>query len=93
MDHWRALLPGRFLEVQYEDIVADMEKQARALLSYCDLPWEDACLAFHKTKRSVRTASVLQVRQPIYTSSVQRWRRVEKYLAPLIDALGEYAPK
>jgi tetratricopeptide (TPR) repeat protein len=93
MEHWRTLLPGRFLEVQYEDIVADVEREARNLISYCALPWEDACLAFHKTKRGVRTASVLQVRQPIYSSSVQRWRRVEKYLAPLIDALGEYAPR
>jgi tetratricopeptide (TPR) repeat protein len=93
MEHWRELLPGRFLEVQYEDIVADMQSQARRLISYCGLPWEDACLAFHETKRSVRTASVTQVRQPIYASSVQRWRRVEKYLGPLIEALGDYAPQ
>ncbi|MDD5247610.1 MAG: tetratricopeptide repeat protein [Rhodocyclaceae bacterium] len=92
MQHWRAVLPGRFLEVQYEDIVADMEGQARRLIDFCGLEWDDACLAFHKTKRSIRTASVTQVRQPIYASSVERWRHYEAFLGPLLDALGEFAP-
>jgi len=93
MDHWRRVLPaGAFLDVQYEDIVARQEAQARRLIEYCGLEWNDACLDFHNTKRSVRTASVTQVRQPIYTSSVERWRHYEKFLGPLLDALGDLVP-
>ena len=93
MEHWRrALPPGSFLEVQYEDIVADMEGQARRLIDWCGLDWHDDCLAFHKNQRSIRTASVAQVRQPIYGSSVERWRHYEAYLQPLLAALGEWAP-
>ncbi len=93
MQHWRRVLPdGAFLEVQYEDIVADMEGQARRLIDWCGLEWDDACLDFHKTERSVRTASVAQVRQPIYGSSVERWRHYETYLEPLLNALGEFSP-
>jgi tetratricopeptide (TPR) repeat protein len=92
--HWRKVLPaGAFLDVQYEDIVADQEAQARRMLDYCGLEWNDACLDFYKHKRSVRTASVVQVRQPIYNSSVERWRPYEKFLAPLLDGLGDLAPK
>ena len=94
MDHWRKVLPaGAFLDVQYEDIVADQEAQARRLIAYCGLEWNDACMDFHNTKRSVRTASVTQVRQPIYASSVERWRHYEKFLGPLLDALGDLVPE
>jgi tetratricopeptide (TPR) repeat protein len=93
MAHWRSVLPaGSFLEVQYEDIVADQESQARRMIAHCGLDWDDACLDFHDNKRSVRTASVTQVRQPIYRSSVERWRPYEKFLGPLLDALGDLAP-
>ncbi len=93
MNHWRSVLPaGSFLEVQYEDIVADQELQARRLIEYCSLEWNDACLSFHKTQRSVRTASLTQVRQPIYTSSIERWRPYEKFLAPLLETLGDLVP-
>ena len=93
MEHWRKVLPkGAFYEVQYEQLVSDPEAQTRALIDYCGLEWNDACLSPHKTERSVKTASVTQVRQPVYTSSVERWRRYEAHLQPLIDALGEYAP-
>lgn len=93
MDHWRKVLPaGAFLDIHYEDIVADQEGQARRLLDYCGLEWNDACLDFHKTKRQVRTASVTQVRQPIYTTSVERWRKYEKFLGPLLDELGDLVP-
>ncbi|OGS90457.1 MAG: hypothetical protein A2Z95_04445 [Gallionellales bacterium GWA2_60_18] len=93
MQHWRDVLPpGAFLDVRYEDIVADKEAQARRLIEYCGLEWDDACLDFHKTERAVRTASVTQVRQPIYTSSVERWRTYEKFLGPLLDALGGLVP-
>jgi hypothetical protein len=94
MEHWRKVLPeGSFLEVQYEDIVADMETQARRLIDWCGLEWDDACLEFHKNERSIRTASVTQVRQPIYTSSVERWRNYEQFLDPLLEALGEFRPE
>ena len=94
MDHWRKVLPaGAFLDVQYEDIVADQETQARRLIDYCGLEWDDACLDFHKTKRQIRTASVTQVRQPIYTSSVERWRKYEVHLGPLLEALGDLVPR
>ncbi len=93
MDHWRKVLPGdAFLDINYEDIVADQEKQARRLLDYCGLEWDPACLDFHKTKRQVRTASVTQVRQPIYNTSVERWRKYERFLGPLLDELGDLVP-
>lgn len=92
MAHWRKVLPdGAFLDIQYEDIVADQESQARKLLDFCGLEWNDACLDFHKTQRQVRTASLTQVRQPIYNSSVERWRKYKKFLGPLLDELGELA--
>lgn len=92
MDHWRRVLPGgAFLDIHYEDIVADQEGQARRLLEYCGLVWNDACLDFHKTRRQVRTASLTQVRQPIYTSSVERWRNYERFLDPLLEGLGGFA--
>ena len=93
MAHWRNVLPsGAFLDIRYEDIVKDQEGQARKLIEYCGLEWNDACLDFHKTKRSVRTASLTQVRQPIYNSSVERWRSYEKFLGPLLDVLGDLVP-
>lgn len=89
MAHWRRVLPpGAMLEVQYEEMVGDLEGQARRLLDYCGLAWDPRCLAFHETERAVRTASVNQVRQPLYRSSLERWRRYEKHLGPLIEALG-----
>ena len=89
MKHWRNALPeGAFLDVQYEELVADTGTQARRLLDYCGLEWNDACLNFHETRRSVRTASVTQVRQPIYKSSVERWRNYEKSIGPLLEALA-----
>jgi tetratricopeptide (TPR) repeat protein len=94
MEHWRKILPpGAFLDVQYEDIVADQETQARRMIDFCGLEWNDACIDFYKHKRAVNTASVMQVRQPIYKSSVERWRHYEKYLNPLLEALGNLAPK
>jgi hypothetical protein len=83
---------GAFLDIRYEDIVADQEAQARRLLEFCGLEWTDACLDFHKTKRQVRTASLTQVRQPIYNSSVERWRKYEEFLGPLLDELGDLVP-
>ena len=88
MAHWRRMLPvGRILDVRYEDVVADLEKQARRIIAYCGLPWDDRCLSFHETDRPVRTASATQVRQPIYNSAVGRWKVYAQYLRPLLDAL------
>lgn len=93
MEHWRNVLPeAAFHEVQYEELVTDKEAQTRRLIEYCGLEWNDACLESHKTERSIKTASVTQVRLPVYTSSVERWRPYEKHLQPLFEALGEYAP-
>jgi tetratricopeptide (TPR) repeat protein len=90
MDHWRKVLPeGAFYDLQYEQLVTDNETQARHLIEFCGLEWNDACLESHKNKRSIRTASVTQVREPVYTSSVERWRRYDKFLGPLKDALGD----
>lgn len=83
MDHWRRVLPLPMLEVHYEDMVADQERQSRAVIAFLGLDWDDRCLAFHTTKRTVKTASLWQVRQPIYKSSVARWRSYETQLAPL----------
>lgn len=83
MAHWRTVLQPSMLEVQYENLVADPENVVRGLLSACDLPWDDQCLHFHKTARPVTTASVVQARQPIFTSSLQRWKPFEAYLSAL----------
>jgi len=90
MAHWRRVLPkDRMLDVQYEEVVADLETQARRIIAYCGLPWDDRCLSFHETNRPVRTASATQVRQPIYKSAIGRWRVYEKHLGSLLSALGE----
>jgi hypothetical protein len=89
MEHWRRVLPrGVMLEVNYEDVISDLEGEARRMVSYCGLEWHDDCLSFHDTERLVRTASAVQVRQPIYKSSIGRWRAYESLLAPMIEALG-----
>jgi len=91
MEHWDKMLPGKILRVQYEDVVADLDTQVRRMLDYCGLPFEKACLEFHKTERSVRTASSEQVRKPIYKSGLAQWRNFERYLGPLKHALGPLA--
>lgn len=88
MDHWDTVLPGKVLRVQYEDVVADIEGEVRRILDHCGLPFEPACIDFHKTRRSVRTPSSEQVRQPIYTTGLDYWRNFEPWLEPLKDALG-----
>ena len=90
MDFWRAVLPqGVMIDVRYEDVVADLEGQGRRLVDHCGLDWDAHCLDFHRTERSVRTASLVQVRQPLYKTSVGRWRPYEAFLGPLRAALGE----
>lgn len=88
MRHFDEALPGRIHRVIYEDMVADPEAQTRALLDYCGLPFEAACLRFHETERAVRTASSEQVRRPIFTEALDHWRRFDAGLGPLREALG-----
>ena len=89
MDHWHAVLPGRILHVQYEEMVNDTEAQVRALLDYCGLEFEEQCLKFYETDRAVRTPSSEQVRQPIYKDAMDQWRHFEAHLDPLRESLGE----
>lgn len=89
MDHWRACLPGRILDVGYEHLVADQEGATRRLLAHCGLDFEPACLAFHRQAGAAATASAAQVRKPIYSSSVGRWRRYQRQLAPLAAQLEQ----
>jgi len=89
MRHWDAVLPGRVLRVQHEDVVNDLEGNVRRLLDYCELEFEPACVEFHKTERSVRTASSEQVRQPIYREGLDQWRHYEPWLGRLREALGD----
>ncbi|QPO13200.1 sulfotransferase [Thalassospira sp. A40-3] len=89
MAHWRAVLPkDRFIEINYEDLVTNIEPEARRLIDFLGLPWDDAMLDFHKTERSVRTASAAQVRQGLYQTSVERWKPYAPYIKPLLKALG-----
>jgi Flp pilus assembly protein TadD len=89
MEHWRRVLPpGRILDVRYEDVVADLEGQARRMVAHCGLAWDPRCLAFHEAARPVRTASATQVRQPIYGSAIGRWRVHKPLLGPLLAELG-----
>jgi hypothetical protein len=88
MDHWRRVLPsGVMLEVQYEDVVGDLEAAARRIVAHCGLEWDAACLAFHRHRRPVRTASLTQVRRPIYRASLGRGQSYGEFLAPLLAAL------
>jgi tetratricopeptide (TPR) repeat protein len=91
MRHWQAVLPpGTMLDVRYEDMVANTEQQARRLLEFLDLPWDERCLAFHQNKRRVDTASAAQVRKPIYQTSLARWERFADHLTPLLDLVKDY---
>jgi predicted Zn-dependent protease len=91
MRHWDGVLPGRILRVHHEDVVADLEGSVRRMLDYCGLEFEPACLAFHKTERSVRTPSSEQVRQPIFRDGLDHWKKYEPWLGPLKSALGNVA--
>ena len=96
MKHWHEVLPGKVLDVHYEETVDDLENQVRRILDFCDLPFEQSCVDFHQTERAVKTASSEQVRQPIYTGALGTWRRYEKHLdlwqeqlADIVDELPE----
>ena len=87
MDHWRSVLPGRIIDVVYEEVVEDLEGEARRLIASLGLDWEPACLEFHENEAAAMTGSAVQVRKKIYSSSVRRWRDYEAQLKPLADAL------
>ena len=90
MGHWQKTLPdGSFHTVHYENLVDDIENEARQMIAHCGLVWDDACLEFYKGERRVRTASVQQVRQPLYATSKEKWRRYEAELSPLIKTIGD----
>ena len=89
MEHWKALLPGQIFELSYEALVDDLEGMSRKMVDFIGLPWDDACLQFFETERTVATISKWQVRQPIYRTSVARWKPYEAYLGPLKAALGD----
>ncbi len=88
MTHWHKVFPGRILDINYQDLISDQENYSRELLEYCELEWDDQCLEFYNSGRTVVTASYAQVRQPIYSSSIERWRNYEQHLQPLLQELG-----
>ena len=93
MAHWRATLPAsHFLEVDYEAVVEGIETQTRRMLAFLSLPWDESCLRFHETERPIRTASVNQVREPLYRTSAGRWRKHASQLTRLLEALGVASP-
>ena len=87
LQHWRQRQPIGWLKFVYEDLVRDVESQARRLIDFIGLEWDPACLEFHSTRRVVRTASLVQVRQPVHTHSLGRWKRYKPFLQPLFRAL------
>jgi hypothetical protein len=87
MQRYRERFPGRFFDISYEATARDLEPNARALIEYLELPWEDACLEFHQQEGAVSTASAVQVREPAHTRSIGRWRRYEKHLQPMMEEL------
>ena len=93
MEHWDKVLPGRVLRVQHEDVIADLEGSVRRMLDYCVLPFEPACVEFHKTERTVHTASSEQVRRPINREGIGQWKPYAEWLAPLREALGPLADR
>jgi tetratricopeptide (TPR) repeat protein len=92
MEHWARVLPGKVTDIVNEDLVSDPDRGIRAAVASAGLSWDPACLSFHETQRPVFTASTAQVRRPINAGSVQRWRRYERHLGPLLEAMGPYAP-
>ncbi len=90
--HWLSVIPGPILEIQYETLVRNLEPESRRLIAFLGLEWEPACLEFHKTKRQVTTASTWQVRQPLYESSIGRWRHYEAHLGPMLRILARTNP-
>ena len=89
MDHWNRVLPNKILRVNNEDIIEDLEGQVRRMLEFLELPFEEECISFYETDRSVRTASSEQVRRPINKEGMERWKPYSRNLKPLLNHLGE----
>ena len=89
MDHWDKVLPNKILRVNNEDVIDDLEGQVKRMLDYLELPFEEECISFHKTNRSVRTASSEQVRKPVNKDGMGRWKPYAKNLKPLLDSLDK----
>ena len=89
MDHWEQVFPGKVHRIQYEELVTNFEPMVKRLLDFCGLEFEQSCIEFYKSDRSVRTPSSEQVRQPIYKSGMDQWRGFEAHLGPLKEALGD----
>ncbi len=90
MQHWKEVLPeGTILDVRYEDMVSDLERESKKLAAFIGMPWSESCLSFHRSGRAVITASASQVSQPIYKDSTNRWRKYEPYLTPLLEEIGD----
>jgi hypothetical protein len=92
MEHWQSVMPNPILDVSLEQLTTDLEAESRRMIDFLGLEWDEICLQFHGNERKVSTSSMWQVRQPTYTSSIERWRHYEKQLAPLINALGDVLP-
>ena len=90
MEHWSNLFPAAILAVEYENLVQNQEDVTRQIIEFLDLAWDQNCFHFFKTERHVHTASDIQVKKPIYTSSIARWRRYDKHLEPFNKGLSEY---
>ena len=88
MDHWHKVLPGEILTVQHSQVVDNLEDEVRRILDFCNLPFEQSCVEFHKTERSIRTPSSEQVRQPIFRDSIDAWKNYNEWLDPLKESLG-----
>jgi hypothetical protein len=91
MNHWQKVVPLKMFELRYEQMIGEQESTSRRLIDFAGLEWNDACLTFHETERTVRTLSRWQVRQPLYSTSVKRWKKYEEFLGPLIEGLGDLA--
>jgi len=87
MEFWRQRFPNKIYDICYEDLTRNQEEETRKLLEYCQLNWEEQCLNFHKTKRTVKTVSITQVRKNMYQGSSEKWKKYEKYLQPLLKSL------
>ena len=87
MNFWNKLIPDFILNLKYEDLIKDTKKEVKKLLNFCELPWDDNCLEFYKNKRPIKTASDTQVRSKIYNTSVNKWKKYEKYLKKYYDKL------
>jgi hypothetical protein len=87
MEHWQTVLPGKIHKIDYESLVNDIDGESRKLVEFCNLEWQEQCLKYYENKEASTTASTVQVRQPVYQSSVGKWRRVREQMQPVVDII------